>query len=241
MLSRIRDAQLQAQRDADQKAAAQSAVAAQQTATQVAGLLNQADGGARQPPVRRRDPPLRRGPDVWIPRTPRASQGRTGAITARTVAEAAASGGGGAGRARASWPAAPRPRAASQGRQRPRRLRGLRGRRRRRRGRRRPSCPARSTSTFNPDAVKAGERYTVNISLLNEGLAPIQIQVGGRDHDRQRQEGGRRARAPSRQGRRPQAEDGRALALRRLEGRHHVLDDGGHGADDAAGRPTRTR
>ncbi|HEY7512978.1 MAG TPA: protein kinase, partial [Vicinamibacteria bacterium] len=95
MLSRIRDGQLQAQRDADQKAASQAAAAAQQAATQVAGLLNQADGALanRQydAAIRLYDEALRLDPS-----NARAGQGRTGAIAARTVAEAAASGGGGA-------------------------------------------------------------------------------------------------------------------------------------------------
>src|SRR4029434_11261945 len=70
------------------------AAAAQQTATQVAGLLKQADQALEG---KQYDVAIKLYEDALKldPKNVGADQGRRGAITARTVAEAAASGGGG--------------------------------------------------------------------------------------------------------------------------------------------------
>jgi serine/threonine-protein kinase len=174
LLSRIRDAQVQAQREADQKAAAQAAAAQQQAATQIAGLLNQADGALAN---RQYDAAIRLYDEALRldPQNARAGQGRTGAITARTVAEAAASGGGAkAGKAfvssrtqastgQAKGGSVPAGFEESAGVD-------------VKKGTQAAELPGKINFEFNPDTVKPGERFTANISLFNEGLAPIQIQ-----------------------------------------------------------------
>ena len=147
MLSRIRDAQ----REAEQKAATQAAAAAQQqVATQVATILNQADGaldnGQYDAAIKLYDEVLRLDPSNATARA-----GRTGR-------DRRPQNGGGRGvrgrgrrrRARPSWPAAPRRRARSPREAASPRASKNRRASRSRRGRRRRSFPARSTSTSTP-------------------------------------------------------------------------------------------
>ncbi len=174
MLSRIRDAQMQAQRESEQKAATQAAAAAQQTANQVASLLNQADGALVN---RQYDAAIRLYDDALRldPSNARAGQGRTGAITARTVAEAAASGGGGA-RAGKSFVSSRTQASSAEARSGsvPEGFEESAGVAVKK-GTQAAELPGKINFDFSPEQVKPGERFTVNISLLNEGMAPIQI------------------------------------------------------------------
>ncbi len=174
MLTRIRDAQLQAQREAEQKAASQAAAAAQQAATQVAGLLNQADSALSN---RQYDAAIKLYDDALRldPTNARAGQGRTGAITARTVAEAAASGGGGA---RGKGFVASRTQASSSETKSGSVPEGFEDSAGVvvKKGTQEAELPGKINFDFSPETVKAGERFTANIVVLNEGMAPIQIQ-----------------------------------------------------------------
>jgi eukaryotic-like serine/threonine-protein kinase len=175
MLSRIRDAQLQAQREAEQKTAALAAAAAQQTATQIAGLLDRADGALAN---RQYDGAIKLYDDALRldPSNATARAGRTGAIAARTTAEAAASGGGAtkagkafvAGRTQATS-------TESKGGSVPEGFEESAGVAVKK-GTQAAELPGKINFDVSPDPVKPGERFTANIAVLNEGLAPIQIQ-----------------------------------------------------------------
>jgi len=176
MLSRIRDAQTQAQREAQQKEASQAAAATQQRTAQIATLLNQADGalGNRQYDVAIKlyDDALKLDPS-----NARAGQGRTGAITARTVAEAAASGGGGSrGGGKSFVPGKTQAASAeTKAGNVPEGFEDSAGVAVKK-GTQAADLPGKINFDFTPDAVKAGEKFTANVSILNEGAAPIQIQ-----------------------------------------------------------------
>src|SRR5262249_9181069 len=174
VLSRIREAQAQAQREKDQAEASAAAAATAQRATQVAALLNQADSALAN---RQYDAAIRLYDDALKldPANARAGQGRTGAITARTVAEAAASGGGAhggksfvAGKTQAAS-------AETKAGNVPEGFEDSAGVNVKK-GTQAADLPGKINFDFTPDAVKAGERFTANVSILNEGAAPIQIQ-----------------------------------------------------------------
>jgi tetratricopeptide (TPR) repeat protein len=175
MLSRIRDAQQQAQREAEQKAAAQTAAAAQQTATQVAGLLNQADAalqsGQYDTAIKLYDDAIK-----LDPQNQRAGQSRTFAITTRNVAEKGPSGGG-AAKAGKSFVVG-RTQATSgeeKGGNVPAGFEDSAGVVVKK-GTQAAELPGKINFDFTPGTAKPGERFTANIVLLNEGSAPIQIQ-----------------------------------------------------------------
>jgi hypothetical protein len=149
--------------------------AAQQTATQVAGFLRQADDALEN---KQYDVAIKLYEDALRldPQNARADQGRSGAITARSVAEAAASGGGGAKTGKSF--VASRTQASSgeeKGGNVPPGFEDSAGVVAKK-GTQAAELPGKINFDFNPDTVKPGERFTANISLLNEGLAPIQIQ-----------------------------------------------------------------
>src|SRR5262249_35466602 len=110
------------------------------------------------------------------PANARAGQGRTGAITARTVAEAASSGGGGS-RGGKSFVAGKTQAASAETKAGnvPEGFEDSAGVNVKK-GTQAADLPGKVKFGFTPDAVKAGERFTANVSILNEGAAPIQIQ-----------------------------------------------------------------
>src|SRR5262249_8380661 len=110
------------------------------------------------------------------PANARAGQGRTGAITARTVAEAAASGGGGS-RGGKSFVAGKTQAASAETKAGnvPEGFEDSAGVNVKK-GTQAADLPGKINFDFTPETVKAGERFTASISMMNEGGAPIQIQ-----------------------------------------------------------------
>ena len=92
--------------------------------------------------------------------------------------------------------------------------------------------PGKIVFDVDPERVKAGDPYKIRIYLLNEGSAPIEVQsmviatsINGKSV--------RGAGAAAEQGDRAPPARAAARAARHLEGGHHLVVDGGHGAHSA--------
>src|SRR5207249_5906905 len=175
MVIRVRDSQLQAERDRAAKAQADARAAQAQTTTQVNALVNQATTalGNRQydAAIKLYDDALRLDPANVA-----AMQGRTGAVTARTLSEAANSGGAvrPAGRVFASGKTLgqsveTRTGAGPEGFDNSDKTVVAK------KGSQAAELPGKIIFDVDPETVKPGENYTVKVYLLNEGNAPIQV------------------------------------------------------------------
>jgi tetratricopeptide (TPR) repeat protein/tRNA A-37 threonylcarbamoyl transferase component Bud32 len=175
MVIRVRDAQLQAERDRAAKAQADARAAQAQTAAQVNALVNQATTalGNRQydAAIKLYDEALRLDPANVA-----AMQGRTGAVTAKTVSEAANSGGAvrPAGRVFANG------KTVAQSVETRKTGAGpdgfdLDGSVVAKKGSQAAELPGKILFDVDPETVKPGDNYTVKVYLLNEGNAPIQV------------------------------------------------------------------
>jgi serine/threonine-protein kinase len=177
--------QQQAAREAQQRAERDAAQQRQAQAAAVNKLLAQADGALAG---QRYDEAIALYDEALKaePASQRAVQGRTGAITARAIAQAQAGAGGRpagrafvaakttatstetrAGSVPAGFEASPEVTV--------------------KRATQAADLPGRILFDVTPEAVKAGDRYTVKIYFLNEGNAPIQIRdmvVGTRINNR---------------------------------------------------------
>jgi len=174
MVVRIREAQAQAEREKTARAQAEQQQKQQQLATQVNSYINQATTalGNKQYDVAIRlyDEALRLDSGNTT-----ATQGKMGAITARALSEAAATGpvrpAGRtfvAGRTQATSPES-RAGAVPDGFE---DSAGVTVKK----GTQAAELPGKLSFEVSPEAVKAGERYAVNIVLMNEGNAPIEIR-----------------------------------------------------------------
>jgi serine/threonine protein kinase/tetratricopeptide (TPR) repeat protein len=175
MMIRVRDAQLQAERDRAAKAQADARAAQTQTAAQVNGLVNQATTALSNKQydaaIKLYDDALRLDKDNVV-----AMQGRTAAVTAKTLSEAANAGGAArpAGRVFANG------KTVAQSAETRKTGAGpdgfdLDGSVVAKKGSQAAELPGRIVFEVNPDVVKPAENYTVMVYLVNEGNAPIQI------------------------------------------------------------------
>ncbi|HEY2945968.1 MAG TPA: protein kinase [Vicinamibacteria bacterium] len=165
-----------------QQAAQQAQVADQQRKqaaalqNEVNGLLTQADnalsGQKYDAAIGLYDEVLKRDPS-----NQRAAQGRTGAITARAVAQAASSGGAvrPAGRTFATGKTQAQSIETRKGGASPEGFEGGDPNVVVRKGSQAAELPGKILFEVNPEVVKPGENYTVAVYLLNEGNAPIQV------------------------------------------------------------------
>jgi len=174
MVGRIRDAQAQADRDRVAKAQADQQQKQQQLAAQVNAYINQATNalGNKQYDVAIKlyDEALKLDSGNST-----ATQGKMGAITARALSEAASTG-----------PARPAGRSFVAGRTQTSSPEGRAGAVPDgfedsagvtvKKGTQAAELPGKLSFEVSPQAVKAGERYAVNIVLMNEGNAPIEIR-----------------------------------------------------------------
>ena len=172
MIVRIRDAQLQAERDRLAKAEAERASKQQQVSVQVNQYVNQATTalGNKQYDVAIRlyDEALKLDSANMA-----AIQGRTGAITAKTLAEAATSRPSGRSFVSTRTVAtSPEMKAGAV----PEGFEDTAGVEVKK-GTQAAELPGKISFDVTPDAVKPGDRYSVAIQLLNEGSAPIQIRT----------------------------------------------------------------
>jgi serine/threonine-protein kinase len=165
-----------------QQAAARAQLADQQKkaaaalATEVSGLLTQADnalsGQKYDAAIGLYEEVLKRDPQ-----NARAAQGRTGAITARAVAQAAGSAGAHAGvgkgfvaaRTQAQSPETRASGAVPPGFEETSNVTV-------KKGSQAAELPGKILFDVDPETVKAGETYTVKVYLVNEGNAPIQVR-----------------------------------------------------------------
>ncbi len=174
MVGRIRDAQAQADRDRVAKAQADQQQKQQQLAAQVNAYINQATNalGNKQYDVAIKlyDEALKLDSGNST-----ATQGKMGAITARALSEAASTG-----------PARPAGRSFVAGRTQTSSPEGRAGAVPDgfedsagvtvKKGTQAAELPGKLSFEVSPQAVKPGERYAVNIVLMNEGNAPIEIR-----------------------------------------------------------------
>ena len=174
MVVRIRDAQAQAERDRTAKAQAEQQQKQQQLTAQVNNYINQATTalGNKQYDlaVKLYDEALKLDAGNTT-----ATQGKMGAITARALSEAASTGPGRpasrsfvAGRTQATSPES-RAGAVPDGFE---DSAGVTVKK----GTQAAELPGKLSFEVSPEAVKPGERYAVNIVLMNEGNAPIEIR-----------------------------------------------------------------
>ncbi|PYQ14825.1 MAG: hypothetical protein DMF80_11500 [Acidobacteria bacterium] len=173
---------LVAQVQRQQQAAQQAQVADQQRKqaaalqNEVNGLLGQADtalaGQKYDAAIGLYDEVLKRDPQ-----NPRAAQGRTGAITARAVAQAASGAGGhvSAGKSFVSAKTSAQSVETRSGGAVPEGFEETPGVNARK-GSQAAELPGKILFDIDPQAVKPGENYTVKVYLLNEGNAPIQVR-----------------------------------------------------------------
>ncbi len=167
-MSRIRDAQLQAQQQQQRKAQ-------QQVLTAVNGLLAKADDALA---TQKYDAAINLYDEVLKadPQNQRATLGKTSAVGARALSQAAAQGGSHpaigrsfvAGKTVAQSPET-RQGNAPEGFE---ESAGVTVKK----GTQPADLPGKITFDFSPSVPKPGEKYTASISLLNEGLAPIQLR-----------------------------------------------------------------
>jgi serine/threonine-protein kinase len=174
MVVRIREAQAQAEREKTARAQAEQQQKQQQLATQVNSYINQATTalGNKQYDlaVKLYDEALKLDAGNTT-----ATQGKMGAITARALSEAASTGPGRpasrsfvAGRTQATSPES-RAGAVPDGFE---DSAGVTVKK----GTQAAELPGKLSFEVSPEAVKPGERYAVNIVLMNEGNAPIEIR-----------------------------------------------------------------
>jgi tetratricopeptide (TPR) repeat protein len=170
LISRIREAQQRAEQQAQQAKAAQAAA-------QVNGLLSQADTALQQ---QKYDAAIALYDEVLKvdPTNQRATLGKTGAVSARALAQAAASGGGlrpGGGRSFVSGKTQAQSLETRTGGAVPEGFEDTAGVTVKK-GTQASELPGKISFDIEPEFVKPGDKYTVKIFLLNEGNAPIQIQ-----------------------------------------------------------------
>jgi tetratricopeptide (TPR) repeat protein len=173
LIARIREAQQQAQLEQQQKQAQQQR---QAQVSQVNRVLNEADsalaGKQFDQAIKLYDEALKMDPN-----NVRAGSGRTGAVTARAVAEAAASAGGGVRGATHAFVSGKtqaqsvetRAGAVPEGFE---ESAGVTVKR----GTQAADLPGKIVFEFSPEVVKPFDRYTARIFMMNEGTSPIQIK-----------------------------------------------------------------
>jgi serine/threonine protein kinase len=174
LLQRIQDAKARAEQSA---AASAASAAAQQKAAQLGDLLNRADAALSD---QKYDAAISLFDSVlgMDGSSQRAILGKSSAVQARALSQAAAGGGGGksagAGKAFAVGKTAATAAEASAGA-------GIPGFEESagvvaKKGTQAAELPGKISFEIEPESVRAGDTYTVKISMLNEGSAPIQIK-----------------------------------------------------------------
>jgi tetratricopeptide (TPR) repeat protein len=168
LMSRIRDAQLQAQQQQQRKAQ-------QQVLTAVNGLLAKADDALA---AQKYDAAINLYDEVLKadPQNQRATLGKTSAVGARALSQAAAQGGShpAIGRSFVAGKTVAQSQETRQGNA-PEGFEESAGVTVKK-GTQPADLPGKITFDFSPSVPKPGEKYTASISLLNEGLAPIQLR-----------------------------------------------------------------
>jgi tetratricopeptide (TPR) repeat protein len=168
LTSRIRDAQLQAQQQQQRKAQQQAAAA-------VNGLLAKADDALA---TQKYDTAINLYDEVLKadPQNQRATLGRTSAVGARALSQAAAQGGThpALGRSFVAGKTVAQSAETRQGNA-PEGFEESAGVTVKK-GTQPADLPGKINFDFSPSVPKPGEKYTASISLVNEGLAPIELR-----------------------------------------------------------------